>query len=105
MGSREDGGRLDRGACVEFLGGEISMTTIFGEFVCGSARAPVEISQLRSEECCLALDGHPMLDGELELWIGAIGPFGIVADQAGSRGFTARFKTPLEAEIISHFNA
>jgi hypothetical protein len=81
------------------------MATIYGECVCGTTRASVTISQLNPERCTLALAGGDGLHGELELWIGAIGPFGITAEQADARSLTAHFNTPLEHEIIEHFNA
>jgi hypothetical protein len=81
------------------------MATIFGECVSGGTRAPVRISQLGTAECMLALDRRAKLEGELELWIGAIGPFGITAARGNARTITARFNTPLEPAIINHFNA
>jgi hypothetical protein len=81
------------------------MTTIFGECVSGAKRAPVKILQLSPAECTLALDRRAELVGELELWIGAIGPFGITANEGDARSITARFHTPLEPAIINHFNA
>ncbi len=81
------------------------MTTIFGECVSGAVRAPVMISQLGTAECMLALDRRAELEGELELWIGAMGPFSITTDGSDALGVTARFRTPLEPAIINHFNA
>lgn len=85
-------------------GADKSMVTIYGECVSGTTRAPVTISELKPEVCVLAPEDRQALAGELELWIGAVGPFGITAEQAES-GVTARFKTPLEQAIIAHFNA
>jgi hypothetical protein len=86
------------------------MATIYGECVCGGAHAPATISELAPDRCCVALEGREPPEGDLELWLGAIGPFGITADAAQGdtaqgRRFTARFKTPLEPAIIEHFNA
>jgi hypothetical protein len=81
------------------------MTTIYGECVCGGAHAPATISDLEPERCCVALEGQERPEGELDLWLGAIGPFRIIADAAQGPRFTARFKTPLEPAIIAHFNA
>jgi hypothetical protein len=81
------------------------MANIYGECVYGGTRAPVTILQLRPEDCLFALKDRAELVGEFELWIGAVGPFDIIAAQAQGKGFAARFKTPLEPAIINHFNA
>jgi hypothetical protein len=73
--------------------------------VCGGAHAPATISDLAPDQCCVAIEGRERPEGELELWIGAIGPIEITADAPQGRSFTARFKKPLEPAIIEHFNA
>ena len=81
------------------------MTTIYGECVSGNAHAAVIISQLAADCCQLELGAAQNAPaGELALWIGAIGPFEIIAARGGGRKLTARFKHPLEPAIIAHFN-
>jgi hypothetical protein len=82
------------------------MTKIYGECVSDSAQTQVTISHLACNSCRFLLRGGSRLDdGELALWIGAIGPLPIVASREGSNSFTAQFKQPLEPAIIEHFNA
>jgi hypothetical protein len=82
------------------------MIKIYGECVSETAQTQVTISQLAPHGCrFLARAGSGLADGELALWIGAIGPLPIVASRDGSNTFTARFKQPLEPAIIEHFNA
>jgi len=80
------------------------MKKIYGECVCGSAHAPVTISMLEAERCHVALERAERLDGEMALWIGAIGPIEFTPQRETARSFTARFKQPLERAIIEHFN-
>lgn len=82
------------------------MTKIYGECVSGSAHAAVTISSLAPEGCQIALEAPAeSLGSDLELWIGAIGPFEITAQSEGAKRLVARFKRPLEPAIIEHFNA
>jgi hypothetical protein len=89
---------------VDWVVGE-GMTKIYGECVCGGAHAPATISDLAPDHCCVALETREQPQGELELWLGAVGPIVATADEAHGKQFTARFKKPLEPEIIAHFNA
>ena len=85
------------------------MQTIYGECIAGAAHAAVTISQLCRDGCELVLAAPGLaLDGDLALWIGAIGPLAITA-YAEARGagrgrrLTARFRQPLAPAILAHF--
>lgn len=82
------------------------MTEIDGECVGANAYARVRISRLAPAGCRVRpmAAGAP-LDGELDLWIGAMGPFPIVALRGRGGGFIASFKQPLEPAIVAHFRA
>lgn len=78
--------------------------TIYGECVGSSARTPVTISALAGEECELEPSAAAsVIEGLLDLWIGAIGPFRVTAENRGDGRYRARFTEPLDERIIAHF--
>lgn len=78
---------------------------IYGECVCARTRAPVAIAHL-SEQGCDLLETEPGrdIDGELELWIGAVGPIRAIARPSGRGAYVARFSEPIDQRIVRHFN-
>jgi hypothetical protein len=77
--------------------------TIYGECIGALSRTPVTISALAGEDCELRPSATAgFIEGLLDLWIGAMGPFPVVAEQRNGR-FHARFAEPLDARIIAHF--
>ena len=78
--------------------------TIYGECIGKDACTPVTISALDSFKCEL----HPhiefgCIERPHELWIGAIGPLPITAENRGAGRYRARFDEPLDERIIAHF--
>lgn len=81
-------------------------TVIYGECIGANAREQVAISRLATDGCRVQpVAGDAVLDGDLDLWIGATGPFAIVALRDGAAGYAARFKLPLAPAIVAHFTA
>lgn len=78
--------------------------TIYGECIGTLARTPVTISSLGGDECELEPHvGASVSEGLIELWIGAIGPLRVVAEDSGDGRYRARFREPLDERIIAHF--
>jgi hypothetical protein len=78
--------------------------TIYGECIGPQERTKVTISALVDEGCEIELQASSsLLDGLIDLWIGAIGPFKVMAENSGERRYHARFREPLDARIIAHF--
>jgi hypothetical protein len=78
--------------------------TIYGECIGAQDRTPVIISALGDEGCEIEVQASAsVFDGLLDLWIGAIGPLAVMAENSGGRRYRARFREPLDARIIAHF--
>lgn len=78
---------------------------IYGECIGASGRAPVLVSGLVPDGCDLSSEAPaPLLDGELSLWIGAIGPLAVTTVRKDERSLSARFAEPLDDKIVRHFN-
>ena len=78
--------------------------TIYGECETRGKRLVVTISELRQSGCALACDGGEALpQGEMALWIGAIGPLAVVAMHKDAGHASAAFKQPLDRRILEHF--
>ena len=77
---------------------------IYGECIGVIERTPVTISALDGRECQLeAPTGTSRIEGLIDLWIGAIGPLPVTAENSGGGRFRARFREPLDERIIAHF--
>jgi len=77
---------------------------LYGECIGTLARTPVTISHLCGHECELEpCPGASVVDGLQDLWIGAIGPLAVTAENSGCGRYRARFSEPLDARIIAHF--
>jgi hypothetical protein len=91
------------------VGGLDQAATLYGECIGAMARTPVTISQLDGHEC--ELEPHAdaqdteagAIEGLQDLWIGAIGPLPVTAENRGGGRYRARFREPLDARIIAHF--
>lgn len=78
--------------------------TIFGECETRGKRTPVTITGLDRGGCALACDdGASLPDGDMALWIGAIGPLAAVAMQQDATHASAAFDEPLDPRILDHF--
>ncbi|MCT2398063.1 hypothetical protein [Novosphingobium mangrovi (ex Huang et al. 2023)] len=86
---------------------ERTMTAIlYGECVGTRETAAVRISNLADEGCHLETDsGASVTDGDVSLWIGAIGPLAATATRESSSHLALRFKEPLDGRILEHFRA
>jgi hypothetical protein len=78
--------------------------TIYGECIGTRDHIAVTISGLGDCECELEpATGTGVMEGLLDLWIGAIGPLAVTAENSGGRRYRARFCEPLDQRIIAHF--
>jgi hypothetical protein len=78
--------------------------TIYGECIGARDRTPVTISALGNRDCEIEpQSGSNAIVGLFELWIGAIGPLQVVAENSGGPRCLARFREPLDERIIAHF--
>lgn len=85
--------------------GETMSVILYGECVSARETARVRISGLADLGCDLEAESPAPLDeGDVALWIGAIGPFAATAMRRNSCLLTVRFKEPLDGKIIEHFN-
>lgn len=77
---------------------------LYGECVGAKETAPVRISGLADLGCDLEADTTAsMPDGDIALWIGAIGPVEATATHSNANRATVRFKEPLDGKIVEHF--
>jgi hypothetical protein len=81
---------------------------LYGECVAPGAAAMVRIRGLVGLGCDLEADGG-LPDGEVALWIGAIGPVAAIAEctdgRKDGRKRALRFKEPLDSRILAHFRS
>lgn len=78
---------------------------LYGECVTARETARVRISGLANLGCDLEAEAAtPAPDGDVVLWIGAIGPVAATAERTGTGHLAVRFKEPLDGKIIEHFN-
>lgn len=79
-------------------------TTLYGECVSAGSSTPVRISDLARLGCAVETDAPgPALEGELTLWIGAVGPFRATAVRKDTRSLAVHFVEPLDTQIVQHF--
>ncbi|MGH6745926.1 hypothetical protein EDF58_106300 [Novosphingobium sp. PhB57] len=79
-------------------------TTLYGECVSAGGSTAVRISDLASLGCAVETDAPAAsIEGDLTLWIGAIGPFAATATRRDSRSLSVRFAEPLDRQIVQHF--
>jgi hypothetical protein len=79
--------------------------TIYGECIGTRDRTPVTISHLGGEGCDFEVDQRESaIERLLDLWIGAIGPLPVEAEESGIGRYRARFREPLDERIIAHFS-
>jgi hypothetical protein len=77
---------------------------IYGECEVRGNFVPVTITELGQSGCALSSASNAQLpNGELALWIGAIGPLAASAMQVDASHAHAEFKDLLDLRIISHF--
>ena len=77
---------------------------LYGECVTARETARVRISGLADLGCDLEADAtHSVPQGDIALWIGAIGPVPATATHKNRNCATVRFKEPLDGKIVEHF--
>jgi hypothetical protein len=80
-------------------------TTLYGECVSAGGSTAVRISDLASLGCAVETDAPATaIEGDLTLWIGAVGPFAATAIRNGARRLSVRFTEPLDTQIVQHFS-
>jgi len=78
--------------------------TIYGECEVRGGLVPVRITELSQTGCALSSASAVQLpDGELALWIGAIGPVSAIAMHKDASHAHAEFSDPLDMRILNHF--
>jgi hypothetical protein len=78
--------------------------TIYGECEARGKRLAVTITGLGSSGCALACESEEALpEGDMALWIGAIGPLAAIAMQKDATHADASFREPLDPRILDHF--
>ena len=81
-------------------------TILYGECIGTRESAEVRILALAHLGCDLETQGGAaMTDGDVALWIGAIGPLSATATRKGESHLALRFKEPLDGRILEHFRA
>ena len=74
---------------------------LYGECVSALETASVRMSGLADLGCDLEADATaPVFDGDVALWIGAIGPVAATATRKTAKRATIRFKEPLDGKIV-----
>jgi hypothetical protein len=79
---------------------------IFGECHSKGAVAAVLIERLERAGCSVFENASEMpVDGDVDLWIGAVGPFPAKATDGGATGgrVSLRFLNELDERIVNHF--
>ena len=77
---------------------------IYGECETSGRRLAVTITGLDRSGCALVCKGHDMVpEGDMALWIGAIGPLAAIAMQKDATHANASFREPLDPRILDHF--
>ncbi|HKT84817.1 MAG TPA: hypothetical protein VJQ77_01885 [Novosphingobium sp.] len=77
---------------------------LYGECVSARETARVRISGLADLGCNIEADARAaMPDGDVALWIGAIGPVAATATHENANRVRVLFKEPLDGKIVEHF--
>lgn len=77
---------------------------LYGDCVADRDSLRVRISDLAGAGCKLeAVTAGSALDGDVSLWIGAVGPIPATATQHDRAHASLRFKEPLNSAILYHF--
>ncbi|MCJ2180533.1 hypothetical protein [Novosphingobium album (ex Hu et al. 2023)] len=79
-------------------------TILYGECIAPGQTAKVRISGLADQGCDLETDAcETVSDGDVSLWIGAVGPFHASATRKDACHVAVRFKEPIDGRILEHF--
>ena len=79
-------------------------TILYGECIGPRESAKVRISDLADKGCDLETDASETVsDGDVALWIGAVGPFHASATRKDASHLALRFKEPIDGRIVEHF--
>lgn len=77
---------------------------LYGDCVADRDSAQVRISELMGAGCELqTVAATTPLEGDVALWIGAVGPIEAIAVRRDREHVSLRFKEPLSSEILYHF--
>lgn len=77
---------------------------LYGECVRSGEAMAVRILDLACIGCAVETDASSVdLEGELTVWIGAVGPFAATATRRDARHHSLRFAQPLDDQIVHHF--
>ncbi|WP_395330812.1 hypothetical protein WBP06_00645 [Novosphingobium sp. BL-8H] len=77
---------------------------LYGECVRSGEAMAVRILDLARIGCAVETDACAMdLEGELTVWIGAMGPFAATATRSDDRHHALLFAQPLDDQIVHHF--
>jgi hypothetical protein len=81
--------------------------TLYGECIGADTQARVRISSLVGNGCEVEVESPQLVvvDGELALWIGAVGPFRATASRCDRSRLMLRFEEPLDPKILDHFQS
>lgn len=78
---------------------------LYGDCLDQRGSNPVRITSLGSTSCTLGEETPGALsEGNMELWIGAIGPLPAIGTRSVQGDVFAHFTAPLDSRIIAHFN-
>lgn len=79
---------------------------LYGECVSSGITIPVRICTLEDAGCDLEADAcESMLDADVSLWIGAIGPLAARVTHETERRIAVTFNEHLDRRILMHFSA
>ncbi len=77
---------------------------IYGECETRGRRLAVTITGLGRSGCALVCESDDTVpEGDMALWIGAIGPLAAIAMQKDATHADASFREPLDPRILDHF--
>ncbi|WP_189619294.1 hypothetical protein [Novosphingobium colocasiae] len=77
---------------------------LYGDCVADRDSAQVRISELAGAGCELrTVAASSPIEGDVALWIGAVGPIEATAVRRDREHVSLRFKEPLSSEILYHF--
>lgn len=77
---------------------------LYGDCVTTRDSTRVRISGLAHVGCELEAENGAPIEGDVALWIGAIGPIDATSTRRDAEHYSLRFKEELDGRILEHFN-